>query len=68
MAEVKALEGEDFERLLKRFKKEVEKAGVLSELKKREFYEKPSERKKKKLKAARRRALKKARKEKYTQG
>ncbi len=68
MAEVKAFEGEDFERLLKRFKKEVEKAGILSELKKREFYEKPSEKKKKKLKAARRRALKKARKEKYIQG
>jgi small subunit ribosomal protein S21 len=68
MAEVKALEGEDFERLLKRFKKEVEKAGILSELKKREFYEKPSERRKRRLKAARRRALKKARKEKMMQG
>ncbi|MCX7770612.1 MAG: 30S ribosomal protein S21 [Proteobacteria bacterium] len=68
MAEVKALDGEDFERLLKRFKKEVEKAGILSELKKREFYEKPSERKKRRLKAARRRALKKARKEKMMQG
>lgn len=68
MAEVKALDGEDFERLLKRFKKEVEKAGILSELKKREFYEKPSERRKRRLKAARRRALKKARKEKMMQG
>lgn len=64
MAEVKAQEGEDFERLLKRFKKEVEKAGILSELKKREFYEKPSEKKKRRLKAARRRAMKRVRKEK----
>jgi small subunit ribosomal protein S21 len=68
MAEVRAIEGEDFERLLKRFKKEVEKAGVLSELKKREFYEKPSEKKKRRQKAARRRALKRARKERTMQG
>lgn len=68
MAEVKALDGEDFERLLKRFKKEVEKAGILSELKKREFYEKPSEKRKRRLKAARRRAIKRARKEKIKQG
>ncbi|GAB4431179.1 MAG: 30S ribosomal protein S21 [bacterium] len=67
MAEVKAQEGEDFERLLKRFKKEVEKAGILSELKKREFYEKPSEKKKRRLKAARRRAMKRARKERSMQ-
>ncbi len=68
MAEVKAQDGEDFERLLKRFKKEVEKAGILSELKKREFYEKPSEKRKRRLKAARRRAMKRARKEKSMQG
>lgn len=67
MAEVKAQEGEDFEKLLKRFKKEVEKAGILSELKKREFYEKPSEKKKRRLKAARRRAMKRARKERSMQ-
>lgn len=68
MAEVKAQDGEDFERLLKRFKKEVEKAGILSELKKREFYEKPSEKKKRRLKAARRRAMKRVRKEKSMHG
>lgn len=68
MAEVKAIDGEDFERLLKRFKKEVEKAGVLSELKKREFYEKPSEKKKRRQKAAKRRAMKRVRKERMIQG
>lgn len=67
MAEVRAFDGEEFEKLLKRFKKEVEKAGILSELKKREFYEKPSEKRKRRLKAARRRALKRARKERMYQ-
>jgi small subunit ribosomal protein S21 len=35
-------EGEPIERALKRFKKECQKAGVLAELRKREFFEKPS--------------------------
>ena len=39
----------------------VKKAGVLSEVKKREHYEKPSVRKKKKSIAARKRAMKKTR-------
>ena len=44
---------------MKRFKKQCEKAGILSELKRREYYDKPSIRKKKKAAAARKRALKK---------
>ncbi len=48
---------EPFERALKRFKREVEKEGILSELKKRQFYEKPSVRRKKKAMAARKRLL-----------
>jgi len=51
-------EDEPFEQALKRFKKMCEKAGILSEIKKREFYEKPSVRRKKKLMAARKRLLK----------
>ena len=46
---------------MKRFKKQCEKAGILSELKRREYYDKPSVRKKKKAAAARKRALKKLR-------
>jgi small subunit ribosomal protein S21 len=46
---------------MKRFKKQCEKAGVLSEVKRREYYDKPSVRKKKKAAAARKRALKKQR-------
>jgi small subunit ribosomal protein S21 len=58
-------EGESFEQLLKRFKKQCEKAGVLSELRKREHFEKPSVRKKKKTAAAQKRIIKKNRKGSY---
>ncbi len=51
-------EDEPFEQALKRFKKQCEKAGILSEVKKREFYEKPSIKRKKKILAARKRMLK----------
>ena len=53
---------ESFESALKRFKKQCEKAGILSEIRKREHYEKPSVKKKKKALAAKKRALKKMRK------
>ncbi len=52
-------EGESFEGALKRFKKQCEKSGILSEIKKREHYEKPSVKRKKKILAAKKRALKK---------
>jgi len=62
MAYVKIRDGKGFEQALRRFKKQVEKSAVLSELKKREHYEKPSVRLKKKSIAARKRAAKKIRK------
>lgn len=52
-------DGESLESALKRFKKQCERTGILSEIKKREHYEKPSVRRKKKILAARKRALKK---------
>ena len=55
-------DGESFESALKRFKKQVEKAGVLSEVRKREFYEKPSVKRKKKMIAARKRLMKRLKK------
>ena len=61
MAQVKVRDGEAFEQAMRRFKKSCEKAGILSEVKKREHYEKPSVRKKKKSIAARKRAMKKGR-------
>ena len=45
---------ESFERALKRFKKKCEKAGILSDLRKHRHCEKPSERRKRKMNAARR--------------
>jgi len=54
-------EDESFETALRRFKKQVEKTGLLSELRKREHYEKPSVRRKKKALAARKKMLKKMR-------
>ena len=59
MPVIKLKDNEPFEVALKRFKKQVEKAGILTELRRREYYDKPSTRKKKKAAAARKRALKK---------
>ncbi|MDJ0849032.1 MAG: 30S ribosomal protein S21, partial [Myxococcota bacterium] len=61
MPVIKIRDTEPFEVAMKRFKKQCEKAGILSELKRREYYDKPSVRKKKKAAAARKRALKKQR-------
>ena len=47
---------ESFESAMKRFKKECEKAGLLSEFKKRQHYEQPSVRRKRKALAARKKA------------
>ena len=60
MPTVRVKENESFESALKRFKKQCEKAGLLSEMKKREHYEKPSVRKKRKALAARKKAIRKA--------
>ena len=58
MPVIRLRDNEPFEAAMKRFKKQCEKAGILSELKRREYYDKPSVRKKKKAAAARKRALK----------
>jgi len=54
---VKVRSEEPFEIALKRFKKQCEKIGILSEIRKRERYEKPSVRKKKKILAAKKKKL-----------
>ena len=58
MAEVKLQEGETLENALRRFKRKCEKSGILSELKKRQHYEKPSAKRKRKMLAARKKTLK----------
>ena len=61
MPGVRVKEGESFENAMKRFKKQCEKAGLLSELKKRQHYEKPSVRRKRKALAARKKAKRRER-------
>ena len=53
MPGIRVRENESFESALKRFKKQCEKAGILSEVRRREHYEKPSVKKKRKALAAR---------------
>jgi small subunit ribosomal protein S21 len=55
---VKVKENESFENALRKFKKQCEREGILSEVKKREHYDKPSVKRKKKAIAARKKAAK----------
>ena len=57
MPEVRVRENENIESALKRFKKKIQKAGILSEIKRRERYEKPSVTRKRKSEAARKRRV-----------
>ncbi|HHY51700.1 MAG TPA: 30S ribosomal protein S21 [Clostridiales bacterium] len=58
MSEVRIKENESLDSALRRFKRQCAKAGVLQEVRKREHYEKPSVRRKKKSEAARKRKYK----------
>ena len=58
MAEVRVKENESLDSALRRFKRQCARSGVLTELPKREHYEKPSVKKKKKSEAARKRKYK----------
>ena len=51
---IRVKDNESFESALRRFKKKCEKAGILSDLRKHQHFEKPSERRKRKENAARR--------------
>ena len=66
MAEVRLQEGESLENALRRFKRKCEKSGILSELKKRQHYEKPSTKRKRKAIAARKKVLRKLAEERRT--
>jgi small subunit ribosomal protein S21 len=59
MPSVKVKENEPFDIALRRFKRSCEKAGILSEVRRREFYEKPTQERKRKHAAAVKRHLKK---------
>ena len=58
MSEIRVKENESLGSALRRFKRSCAKSGVLSELRKREHYEKPSVKRKKKSEAARKRKFK----------
>jgi small subunit ribosomal protein S21 len=59
MPSVKVKENEPFEYALRRFKRSCEKAGVVAEARRREFYEKPTQERKRKKAAAVKRHLRK---------
>ena len=43
MAIVRASDGESVESLIRKFNKKVQQEGILTEMRRREFYEKPAE-------------------------
>ena len=63
MPSVRVKENEPFEIAIRRFKRSCEKAGVLAEVRRREFYEKPTSERKRKAAAAVKRTIKKVQRE-----
>ena len=61
MTGIRVRDNESIESAIRRFKKLCEKSGILAELRKREHYEKPSVKRKKKALAAKKRALRRSR-------
>lgn len=55
MAEIRVKEGETLDSALRRFKRSTARSGILAEVRKRSYYEKPSVKRKKKSEAARKR-------------
>jgi len=58
MSEIRVKDNESLDSALRRFKRQCAKSGVMSEIRKREHYEKPSVKRKKKSEAARKRKFK----------
>ena len=65
---IKVREDESLENALKRFKRKCEKSGILTEIKKRQHFEKPSVKKKRKALAARKKLLKRLAQERRNNG
>ena len=68
MPMIKVREDESLENALKRFKRKCEKSGILTEIKKRQHYEKPSVKRKRKALAARKKLLKRLAQERKMNG
>ena len=58
MSQVRLKENESLDNALRRFKRKCSRDGIIGDLRKKEHYEKPSVRKKKKSEAARKRSIK----------
>jgi small subunit ribosomal protein S21 len=63
MPNVRVKENEPFEVAMRRFKRSCEKAGILAEVRRREYYEKPTTERKRKAAAAVKRHMKKVQRE-----
>ncbi len=61
VAKIKVKENEELDHALRRFKKECQRSGIISEIRRHEFYEKPSVKRKKKMLAAQRKQKKRGR-------
>jgi len=57
MSKIEIRKGEELEKALRKFKMKLRHEGVLDEMKKREYYEKPSQRRRKEAETARRREM-----------
>ena len=68
MATIMVDDSENLEKAIKRFKRMVEKEGIIREWKKREYYEKPSTIQNRKNKTIQRKLMKKSRKSKDSKG
>ena len=68
MATILVEDSENLEKAIKRFKRMVEKEGIIREWKKREYYEKPSTIQNRKNKTIQRKLMKKSRKSKDSKG
>ena len=68
MAKINVDDSENLEKAIKRFKRMVEKEGIIREWKKREYYEKPSTIQNRKNKTIQRKLMKKSRKSKDSKG
>lgn len=56
MTQITVKEGESYESFIRRFRRACERAGIPKEVRRREYYEKPSQRKKRKIAEAKRKA------------
>ena len=61
MPRVEVRKGEHIEKALRKFKTKLRREGIIDEIKKREFYEKPSQRRRKRIEAAKRREVRRRR-------